>query len=1362
MSHLPLMLLLSLSFTVPVVAKEPPFAEVRTLLGEYCNKCHSTEEQKGDLDLERFRSMKDVMKDAEVWEKVQEQMELGEMPPKDKPQLKAEERAKLSSWIQQTLETAARQHEGDPGPVVLRRLNNAEYANTLRDLTGVPSLDPVAEFPADSAAGEGFMNTGNALVMSPALLSKYLDAARDAARHAVLLPAGIGWARSISSRDWTEERLAAIRGFYARYTVNGGGTALNLQGIQFDTKDGGVLPLEKYLSASLSVREGKPTAEAAQTAGVNAKYLTLLTDALKGSAPSPLLDPLRALWKAGDVTAMKVFITQWQAALWRFTTVGHIGKRDGPKAWQEPVTPLAAAREVRLKLPPPQADTATFYLVTTDAGDGHRHDVAVWQNARLTAPGRADLPLRDVRAAVHTLDAGRARLTVGAEKCLAAAADVKTTAAAAGKAMSPADLEVIALRHGADPASLSAWLACLGIGGETHITSHMTVRLEKAESWDFIKGWTGADALSVLANSSDQHVRIPGNMKPHSVACHPAPKHRVIMGWQAPAAMTAAVAGFVQHAHPECGNGIAWALELRRGTTRQSLAAGFSQGANEVKFGPLENMALEPGDVLALIVSPRDGSHSCDLTAVDLTVTGGNKTWNLAKDISPNILAGNPHADSFGNNAVWHFFSEPDAGTSGPVLPAGSLLARWQSADADTRKVLAAALQKLLSDGPASLPKDSPDAALHALLVSFNGPLLSGLLRNLSSSGDSVVGGWGPDPALFSGTDFAVQAPAVIEIKLPAELAAGCEFVATAALRDAEGSVQMQAVSAKPASLGLAAGAAKEQGGKSTWSDGTRPVVSDSPILVSDNSAARQRILRGLDEFRSLFPAALCYTKIVPVDEVVTLTLYYREDEALRRLMLDEAQIAELERLWAELHYVSQDALKLVDAYEQIWQFATQDADPSAFTPMGEPIKQRAAAFRMLLTDSEPAHIEAALRFIDKVWRRPLTVQEQQALRELYAKLRREELPHDEAIRVTLARALTAPAFLYRMEKPATGSAQAPVSDHELATRLSYFLWASAPDDELRRLAAEGRLRDPDVLSAQARRMLQDDRVARLAQEFGCAWLHVYDFATLDEKSTEHFPEFPAVRAAMQEETVRVFTDFFRAGRPVLSLLDSDYTFVNEALAKWYGFEDVKGDWQRVEGIRARGRGGLLGQAAILAKQSGASRTSPILRGNWFCEVLLGEKLPRPPKGVPVLPETPPQGLTERQLIEKHSSDAKCAGCHVRIDPYGFALEAYDAVGRLRSKDAAGLPIDAKYTFPSGLSIEGLNGLREFVLDKRRPDFLRQFSRKLLGYALGRSVLLSDKPLLDMMVKQLETGTAVQAVEMIVRSRQFREIRGVE
>jgi Protein of unknown function (DUF1588)/Protein of unknown function (DUF1585) len=183
----------------------------------------------------------------------------------------------------------------------------------------------------------------------------------------------------------------------------------------------------------------------------------------------------------------------------------------------------------------------------------------------------------------------------------------------------------------------------------------------------------------------------------------------------------------------------------------------------------------------------------------------------------------------------------------------------------------------------------------------------------------------------------------------------------------------------------------------------------------------------------------------------------------------------------------------------------------------------------------------------------------------------------------------------------------------------------------------------------------------------------------------------------------------------------------------------------------AQGRGGILGFAATLAKQAGASRTSAILRGTWLSEVILGDKLPTPPRGVPTLPEEAPANLTERQLIERHSRDENCMGCHKRIDPFGFALEGFDAIGRARQADT-------KTTLPDGTAVDGLADLRDYLLTKRRDDFLRQFSRKLLGYALGRSVQLSDKPLIETMVKSdLRIGTLV---DLIVRSPQFREVRG--
>ncbi|HTA30640.1 MAG TPA: DUF1592 domain-containing protein, partial [Candidatus Cybelea sp.] len=784
-------------------------------------------------------------------------------------------------------------------------------------------------------------------------------------------------------------------------------------------------------------------------------------------------------------------------------------------------------------------------------------------------------------------------------------------------------------------------------------------------------------------------------MKPHGIAVHPSPKLRVVVGWRSPVATNLRVAGTVQHAHTECGNGVDWILELRRGASRLRLAAGIAQDATEFKFGPFENLAVQPGDVVCISVGPRDGNHACDLTAVDLTLNDGAQQWDLAKDVSPDILASNPHADSLGHSDVWNFYSEPDNDTSArPPVPAGSLIAKWlSSADPAEKHRLAGEVQKLLTAGVIGPAKDAPDGLLYRQLTSLNGPFLGSFLRKnglgeLKNPNSASATKLGIDPSLFGShgggkigdTSLGVRAPSIIAVRLPAELVEGCDLVATARLNSetgAEGSVQMQALAARPATLALTAGPARERGNKGTWSDGELPVMSDSPILVLDNSVARKRIEAAFDDFRGLFPAALCYTKIVPVDEVVTLTLFYREDGQLRRLMLNDAQAAEIDRLWAELHYVSQDQLKLVDVFEQLWQYATQDADPSAFEPLREPIKRHAQEFKKLLVDTQPAHLDAVLKFAERAYRRPLTNPEKDELRGLYKKLRDKELPHDQAIRLVLARALIAPAFLYRAEDAPPGGQPSPVNDWALATRLSYFLWSSAPDDELLAAAASGTLQEPEVLAAQTRRMLRDPRVRRLATEFACAWLQIHDFESLDEKSERHFPTFANLRAPMYEEAIRFFTDLFQNDGSVLSILDADYTFLNGPLAEHYGIPGVTGlEWRRVDGVKKYGRGGVLGLGATLAKQSGASRTSPILRGNWVAEVLLGDRLPPPPKDVPKLPEDETtETLTVRQLVEKHTVDPRCAVCHVHIDGFGFALEGYDAIGRLRDKDLGGRPV---------------------------------------------------------------------------------------
>ena len=264
----------------------------------------------------------------------------------------------------------------------------------------------------------------------------------------------------------------------------------------------------------------------------------------------------------------------------------------------------------------------------------------------------------------------------------------------------------------------------------------------------------------------------------------------------------------------------------------------------------------------------------------------------------------------------------------------------------------------------------------------------------------------------------------------------------------------------------------------------------------------------------------------------------------------------------------------------------------------------------------------------------------------------------------------------------------------------------------------------------------------------------------------------------MYKESLLFFEEMFRNDGSVLDMISADHSFLNDSLAAHYGIKAAQlpepgilwrdkdnkvtrnaepEQWRRVEGMSSKGRGGVLGMGALLAVNSGASRTSPILRGNWIYETLLGEKLPKPPADVPDLPEKVPENLTARQLIEKHSSAKECSKCHERIDPYGFALEQFDAIGRIRKKQQ-----DTSVTLFDGSRINGIEGLRDYIATQRSDDFLEQFCRKFLGYALGREVQLSDMLLIGEMKKELkDNGYRFNvAMDLVIGSDQFRKIRG--
>lgn len=399
--------------------------------------------------------------------------------------------------------------------------------------------------------------------------------------------------------------------------------------------------------------------------------------------------------------------------------------------------------------------------------------------------------------------------------------------------------------------------------------------------------------------------------------------------------------------------------------------------------------------------------------------------------------------------------------------------------------------------------------------------------------------------------------------------------------------------------------------------------------------------------------------------------------------------------------------------------------------------------------------------FASIAWRRPLTGDENSKLDALYFAGRQKELDRESAAREVLVRILVSPNFIFKAETlPQLADAkttEVPLNAHELASRLSYFLWASKPDYELKRSADDGSLSKPEVLTAQTQRMLRDPKAAALAKEFAGQWLKFNGF---DEKSTvdeKKFPQFtPELRADMQREAVEFFTHLVRDDRNVSDIISGDYTFLNERLAKHYGIPGVTGaDFREVKGIAQHHRGGLLGMAAILTKTSRPNRTSPVLRGDFLYQVVLGLSSPPPPPNVPELKETSkPSSL--REALMQHRTDSACAVCHERIDPLGFALESFDPIGRFRATDDTGGKIDDTGEMIDGSKFTGFTGLRDY-LKKNEGQFLAQLTGKLLGYALGRQTLPSDKKLLTQMQTSLKanSGKFSAAVLEIVKSRQF-------
>jgi hypothetical protein len=445
------------------------------------------------------------------------------------------------------------------------------------------------------------------------------------------------------------------------------------------------------------------------------------------------------------------------------------------------------------------------------------------------------------------------------------------------------------------------------------------------------------------------------------------------------------------------------------------------------------------------------------------------------------------------------------------------------------------------------------------------------------------------------------------------------------------------------------------------------------------------------------------------------------------------------------------------------------DQVPESPTP-----EKRALHYRLLGTEpgESPLQARKAARqvlasFLPRAFRRPVEPAEIDRFMTLFDRSAQRGDPYTESVKLALRGVLVWPDFLFRMEKRNTEPGIHPLSQYEVAARLSYFLWSTIPDDQLTRLADQGRLQDPAVLKQQVERMLDDPRSRTFVSSFVGQWLGTQDLGgrvapLLTELQSYYTPD---VAADLRAEPILLFDHIVGENRSLLDLLNADYTFMTERLVKFYQLEgkvDVHGNnFQLVKWPDNR-RAGVTGMGSVLAMTSHYEQTSPVLRGAWALETLLGTPVPPPPPNVPPLdPDKKLKQLSVRQKLEQHRADPTCAACHKLMDPIGFALENFDWMGRWREKESNGQDLDTSGELPSGEKFNGPVALRQALLN-RKDDFLRHLTGKVLGYAIGRSLADGDSCTVQHLVDDLAKNDyrARTLITDVVLSIPFRNTQG--
>ena len=537
---------------------------------------------------------------------------------------------------------------------------------------------------------------------------------------------------------------------------------------------------------------------------------------------------------------------------------------------------------------------------------------------------------------------------------------------------------------------------------------------------------------------------------------------------------------------------------------------------------------------------------------------------------------------------------------------------------------------------------------------------------------------------------------------------------------------------------------------------------------------------------------------------------YFRDDQPLCELILNDDERHDLNQLWQDLDFVTAAPIRQYQGF--LWfertdhnflrgpefDFARPENKEALSAELIKKLSELylAKAERMSATSehlkaindffhniedqirwveqtrvsAENTHLVAIEQFAERAYRGALTSRQRHELRQYYTSLRQvDSLSHEEAIQDLLVGVLMSPEFCYRVDLGLKSAERRPLDNLELANRMSFFLWSSMPDERLLEQARAGKLREPSVLNGEVDRMLRNDHVRGLAIEFGSQWLDCKRFQEHNSVDRVRFPEFTdSLREAMYQEPIRFLVDMIQQNRSVLSCIDAKHTFVNVELAKHYGFATEgnanPSEWTRVSDVSSSQRGGLLPMAVFLTQNAPGLRTSPVKRGYWVVRRLLGEQIPPPPPGVPELPvdESKLGELTLRQTLEKHRQHESCAVCHDRFDSIGLAFEGYGPIGEQRSRDLGENPIDNSSIFPNGNTGNGVDGLRDYLMKSRQSDFSENLCRKLLAFALGRTLRLADDLLIEKMQANLilEDYRFDSMVKTIVLSPQFLEKRG--